>query len=105
MNGFKTLTIELLDSFQCNEVFARGTFIDLSITNKSSIWIAIKGCHLDYSDWCIFSESPYNMGTIYGYKHFLSKQPINDYGEKFGNEKFIRKLVPCDDDVFKRYRY
>src|SRR5689334_6013146 len=51
MNEGQTLSLELLDSFPCDEVFARGTFMDSlddiplcsPISNKPVYWVAVKG--------------------------------------------------------------
>ena len=53
-------------------------------------------------DWAIYTS----LNAI-PMVHFWAgdKQGIADYGQKLTDEDLIRKLVPCDDEAFKMYRY
>lgn len=79
------------------EVFAQGEIVDspegINMTNSGKLlrWVAKCGGALD---WCI-------------YTHFAihSWEYIRCSGDKVMGEENIKKLVPCDDAMFARYRY
>ena len=54
-------------------------------------WVAIKGWGYD---WAIYCHWSYN-----------SEEWIMQHGDKIHNENYIKKCVPCEDSVFKLYRY
>lgn len=54
-------------------------------------WIAVKG---GGEDWALYYHHSY---------HPLDYVRTN--GDKAFTESVIRKLVPCDEEVIKRYRY
>jgi len=54
-------------------------------------WVAKKGYG---DDWCIYS-----------YWAFAPIEWIVQHGDKVHTEKHIKLCVPCDDEVFSRYRY
>ncbi|MBA7471382.1 hypothetical protein ES707_06688 [subsurface metagenome] len=63
----------------------------MSPTGGELHWLAIKGYA---NDWCIYcSWSFHNIDWI------------KAHGDKVVTEINIRKCVPCDDEVFKAYRY
>lgn len=121
------LTLDLLNSFECDSIFASGTFMDsyddiplcCPISNKEVKWIALKGMRQKnngISDWCIYASNPHyslldfiDLQIFHGAKEipdlFWSDEVIKKVGDKISFENNIRKLVPCDDDVFKLYRY
>lgn len=76
-------------------IFTEGTFIDspegvnMAGTGKKVGWVAVRG---GIHDWSIYAENPY---TGIGYPN----------GDKVTGEANIKKLVPCDDEAFKMYRY
>jgi len=79
------------------EIFDSGEVVDnptgINMTNSGDLlkWVAVKGYG---EDWAIYIHWAY--------------QDIN-YIKKSGDKVFspenIRKLVPCTEEVFKRYRY
>jgi len=91
------LTVERLKRIEPRTIFATGTFIDNDLglfmtgSGKELRWVAVKGSN---NDWCI-------------YCHFatMSKEFIRTEGDKVCMERNIRMCMPCDDEVFKRYRY
>jgi len=94
------LTLEELDSFEVGKVFARGiipnspegVYMSDSRVGDSLTWVAKKG--FGYNDWCIYC---YWSPTTEAY--------VLKNGEKVVSELNIRKLVPCTDEVFAKYRY
>lgn len=108
------LTLETLKSFPPGEIFQTGTFIDskepgegnvalcLPISNKKVRWVAVKGRLDKLCDWCIYAENPHYQGTDY---EFIAFEDIKRRGDKIMGEANIKKLIPCSDEVFERYRY
>lgn len=105
------LTTEILDFLSPEEIFKKGTFLDTKevgennialccpISNKIVRWVAVRGY---ISDWCIFCENPHYQGTEW---EFCSFEDIKNRGDKLCSENSIKKLVPCTDEAFNRYRY
>jgi hypothetical protein len=93
----KELTIEEFNDIYPGSVFAKGTTIDdqegvnMTTSGKDLKWVAKKGFA---NDWCI-------------YIHFsnYSDEYVEQSGDKVTFEKHIRKLVPCNYEVFRKYRY
>lgn len=93
----KILTLEKLKAMKRSTIFATGLEWDLpkgiNMTNsgKQLRWVAVRG---DIWDWAI-------------YCHWAnrSEEWIKDYGDKVTFKSHIKKLVPCDDEAFKMYRY
>lgn len=95
-------------------IFAKGTFIDnpegcnMANTGKEVRWVAVRG---DIEDWCIYSQNPYYIDDFspkvmaIGYSGIWDWQKIADEGDKISSENNIKKLVPCDEEAFKMYRY
>lgn len=54
-------------------------------------WIAIKGYG---NDW-----------TIYCHWDYQSDEYVKSNGDKIHTETYIKRCVPCDDDVFDLYRF
>ncbi len=79
-------------------IFATGIAIDepnglfMARTGKELRWVAVRGSGIH--DWVI-------------YCHFSDKDEewIRSYGDKVYEKRHIRKLVPCNDEAFKMYRY
>ena len=90
------LTLEEFSEIPAGNVFAKGEIIDspdglhMNRTGKMLKWVAVKGYA---NDWAIYAHSAYND---YG---FVARS-----GDKITMENNIRKVVPCDDGVFKKYR-
>ena len=91
------LTVQDLDNMATRTIFASGSIKDSSedvnITNsgKTLYRIACRGCVHDWAIYCSFKD--------------LRRDDIHDYGDKIFAEENIKKLVPCDDEAFKLYRY
>jgi hypothetical protein len=91
------LTVKMIESMQPCEIFATGTANDspdglfIANTNRPLRWVAIRGGAPDWAIYCHFAEH--------------DEQFVRDQGDKVTFEKNIKKLVPCDDEAFKRYRY
>jgi hypothetical protein len=93
----ETLTKEKFDKINHGDVFAKGNTIDcqegvnMSNSGRELRWIAKKGYGYD---WAIYIHFAIN-----------SDEWIERSGDKVTSEKNIRFLVPCTDEVFKKYRY
>lgn len=123
------ITIEKLKELPANAIFASGTdFIEHPWFNEATLstyslvdgeygkdkdgiytkvnWVAVRG---NIHDWAIYHSLDANLENAYyldGESHLLiDNQGIADHGAKLRNEDEIKRLVPCDEDVFKMYRY
>ena len=91
------ITKEEFDKLKAGEVFATGVQPNspegLFMTNSGGYlrWVATKGYA---NDWCIYCHWESN-----------SVEYVKQSGDKLYNEKYIKLCVPCDDEVFKSYRY
>lgn len=91
------LDIETLNIIPENTIFGTGIVLDnpkginINNSNKELRWVAIKG--YGYNDWCIYAHLSENNMT-----------EVKRNGNKVYFESNIRKLVPCTDEVFKKYR-
>ena len=91
------LTLGKLKVMTPNTLFAEGTANDdpnglfMANTNRLLRWVAVRG---EIHNWCI-------------YCHFAEHDSewIKRHGDKVIDGKYIKKLVPCDDEAFKMYRY
>jgi tRNA 2-selenouridine synthase SelU len=91
------LTLQKLKEMEPDTIFATGTANDdpeglfMANTNKQLRWCAVRG---GIEDWCI-------------YCHLADRdvEYIRRQGDKVTFESHIRKLVPCDNEAFKMYRY
>ena len=87
----------MLKEMPPNTIFATGVSMDLpeqlfiANTGRELRWIAIRG---GVDDWAI-------------YTHFSDRDInwIKRFGDKVMSPEYIRMLVPCDNEAFKRYRY
>lgn len=92
------LTKEEFDKLPLGEVFATGVLpnsddgIFMTRDGGELRWVAKKGW--GGHDWAL-------------YCHWADKsvEYIRDYGDKVMTEKYIRRCVPCTDEIFKAYRY
>jgi hypothetical protein len=93
------MDIQTFEILPAGEVFGHGVTVNspegVYMTDNNLgeelMWVAKKGYD---NDWCIYIHWAYN-----GF-HFVLEQ-----GDKVAMERHIRKLVPCDDEVYKRYRW
>lgn len=98
------LTIELFKLIPFDSVFATGFVINglpeqierqheyAFMTRSGGLmrWVAVKGL---INDW-----------TIYMHWSYQTIEWIEEQGDKLRNDKYIKNLVPCDDEVFALYR-
>jgi hypothetical protein len=92
------LTKEKFDLIPGGDIFASGiikneeTGIYMTSTDigRELLWIAKKGYG---DDWAIYTHWASN-----GLKYVLEQ------GDKICTDEYIKKLVPCTDEIFKRYR-
>ena len=91
------LTLKEFDALPNGEVFATGVLpnsrdgIFMTIEGGNLRWVAKKGYGYD---WAIYCHWDYN-----------SVEWIAESGDKVHKEQHIQKCVPCEDDVFKLYRF
>ncbi len=90
------LTLDQFNQLPDGEQFATGTIsdnefgIDMNTSNELLRFVAVKG-YAD--DWCVYCHF-----ATYGERY------ISECGDKITFEVNIRRVVPCDDEVFARYR-
>ena len=91
------LTLEKLKEMKPDTIFAKGEIVDspdgINMTNSGKMlkWIVIRGGIHDWAIYCHLAEKDYEW--------------IKDYGDKVHSKENIKKLVSCDDEAFKMYRY
>jgi len=91
------LTLQQLNDMAPGTTIATGTVSDnavgVNMTNSGKLlrWVAVCG---GANDW-----------AIYIYWAEADEEYIRQQGDKVINKENIKKLVPCDDEAFKRYRY
>lgn len=85
------LTIKKLGEMSPNERFATGTGTYPEVHEKEIRWVAVRGEGMP--DWCIY----YHLSK-------MTVEYIAKFGDKCFTESVIKRLVPCDEDSFKRYR-
>jgi len=93
------LTLKEFNLLPADEVFATGILPNtpegLFMTNENEgemlRWVAKKGYGYD---WC-----------IYCFWDFWNIEKVAQSGDKVTSEDHIRRCVPCEDEVFKLYRY
>ena len=91
------LTTEKFNEIPLGEIFATGILpnspdgIFMTRDGGSLRWVAKKGHGYDWAIYC----------------HWSHKSPewIRDYGDKVTTEEYIKRCVPCTDEVFNLYRY
>ena len=85
------------DKLAPGEVFATGVQpnspegIFMTRDGGNLRWVAVKGYG---NDW-----------TIYCHWESNSVEYIKQSGDKLHNEQYIKLCVPCEEEVFKLYRY
>jgi len=86
------LDIQVLEAIPAHTVFATDVFDDPRLYGKGKVrWVAIKGGVVDWA--------------IYYHKEEKSIEFICQEGDKCFTKEVIKELVPCTDEVFKKYRY
>lgn len=94
------LTKKQLGEMKPNTIFAQGETTDdsrginLATTGITIKWVAVRG---DIPDWAIYADNPYTPQADY--------EGVERMGDKIHAENHIKKLVPCDEEAFKMYRY
>lgn len=91
------LTKEDFDMYPAGGVFATGVLPNaedgLFMTRDGGElrWVAKKGWGYDWAIYC----------------HWADKTPewVRDYGDKVYTEEYIKRCVPCTDEVFNLYRF
>lgn len=91
------LTLEKLKAMEPGQMFATGLTTDnpeginMARSGKQLKWVAVRG---EIYDWAIYIHfSKYSIGQV------------ASEGDKVIFKEHIKKLVPCDDEAFKMYRY
>jgi hypothetical protein len=87
------LTIEDLKSF-ASGIFAARTFIDDGSFTQNGLLLKMVAVRGNIYDWCIY------VG-----KKEQSFEEIAKVGDKISGKYLIKRLVPCDEEAFKMYRY
>ena len=91
------LTKEEFDQKPVGEVFATGVQpnspegIFMTRAGGELRWVATKGYANDWTIYCQWKDK--------------SVEWIKQHGDKLHNEDRIKLCVPCDDEVFKSFRY
>lgn len=93
------LTLEQLNTLPPQTVFAKGITTNdpegIYMTDyrkgDTLLWMAIRGA---IHDWC-----------IYIYWEELGEEFCLCNGDKVSSKDNIKKLVPCDEKAFSKYRY
>lgn len=91
------LTLEDLKNLEPGTIFAKGVIIDspeginMTRSGKMLRWVAVRGEVWDWAIYCHWATSSYEY--------------VRDYGDKVYDGHNIKRLVTCDDEAFKSYRY
>ena len=91
------LTKTEFDKLSPGEIFAAGILpnspegIFMTRDGGDLRWVAVKGYG---NDWTIYCHWDYN-----------SVEYIKQSGDKLHNENHIKLCVPCEEDVYKLYRF
>jgi hypothetical protein len=80
------------------KIFATGLTIDnytginMSDTDRVLRWVAKRG---DVDDWAIYINFAEDNTVL----------NVERYGDKVKLPDHIKRIIPCDDEAFARYRY
>ena len=93
------LTIDIFEKIPTGKIFLSGELpnepggLYMTDSNIGAMltWVAQKGYNHDWSIYCHWS--------------IWSKKHIAKHGTKVMDEDNIKKCVPCDKEVLKRYRH
>lgn len=91
------LTLQMLKEMMPDTIFATGTMNDsedglfMNGSNRELRWVAVRG---GIHDWCIYCHhAEYDV------------EYIKRHGDKVCDKRNIKRVVECDDEAFKMYRY
>ena len=91
------LTKDKFDKLIAGQVFATGVLpnspdgIFMTRDGGELRWVAKKGLGYDWAIYCYWANK--------------SPEWIRDYGDKVHTEEYIKRCVPCTDEVFNIYRH
>ena len=93
------ITLEQFENLPLGQVFATGVIpnspegIYMTNSNEGELlrWVAKKGWGHDWAVYCHWATN--------------SEEYVTQSGDKVTTKTYIQRCVPCDDDVFKLYRY
>jgi hypothetical protein len=91
------LTLKNLKDLEPHAIIDSGVTIDnytginMSGSNRVLRWVAVRGGIHDWAIYIGFAEEDENA--------------ISRHGDKVYGKENIQKLVPCDNESFKMYRY
>jgi hypothetical protein len=91
------LTLQNLKDMQPHTQIAKGVTVDnytgINMFNSGQdlLWVAVRG---EIHDWAIY------IGLVDDGLNYIKRN-----GDKVCDKNNIKKLVPCDDEAFKMYRY
>ena len=97
INHNEVLTLNMLKEMEPRSIFATGTAFDtprdinINGSGRALRWVAVRGGIHDWAIYVNFSGS--------------TQEYIRDCGDKICSEDNIKKLVKCDEEAFKMYRY
>jgi|AntAceMinimDraft_18_1070375.scaffolds.fasta_scaffold171446_2 hypothetical protein len=100
------MTLEELKKVKVNDIFAEGEFTDdvngclLLDTKKTLKWIAVRGEYPSDKEVCwkiIYQPSELNIINP------IATINLIKLGDTMFIEEYIKKLVPCDDEMYKHY--
>ncbi len=86
------LTIEILKALEHGDIIDHGVGIIHAVADHEVKWVACKGLG-PINDWAIYYGHPY-----------WDKKHIKLHGIKIRDRIIARELMPCDDEVLKKYR-
>lgn len=93
------LTLEKLKAIKPYEIFKSGDTIDnetgcnMMNTSRVLTYVACRGYIHDWAIYCQYKDECWSL------------EQIHDNGEKVTSEQNIKRLVSCDEEAFKMYRY
>lgn len=91
------MTLEEFNTISPGTIFATGILenspegIYMTEEGGRLRWVAVKGYA---NDWAVYCLWPY-----------YTEKYVAENGDKVVSEAYIRRCVPCSDEVFNRYRY
>lgn len=89
-NHVKLISMDYLKAVDPGFQFASGVANEVGLHNSTVHWVAKTGGAYDWAIYYHTSPSVYEILT---------------QGAKIHTESIIRRLVPCTDEAFKRYRF
>ena len=86
------LTLQKLKDMKPGELIGTGTGTYPRVVGCEIKWAAVRG--KGYHDWAIYCLTPDR-----------SIEDIKKVGDKIFTESVIKRLIPCDDEAWKMYRF